>query len=70
MKKIHMVTWCPMCMSYLLSACKLTVDNSFDICDVLVSADIKNEERAYVMGPQSMIILIRIWEILFKKIRH
>ena len=44
-------------MSYLLSACKLTVDNLIVICDVLVSADIKKEERAYIMCPQSMIIL-------------
>ena len=57
MKKIHMVTWCPVRMSYLLSPCKLTVDNLIVICDVLISVDIKKEERAYIMGPQSMIIL-------------
>ena len=47
----------PTCMSYLLSACKLTVDNLIAICDVLVNADIKKEKRAYIMGYQSMIIL-------------
>ena len=57
MKKIHMVTWCPVRMSYLLSPCKLTVDNLIVICDVLISVDIKKEERAYIMGLQSMIIL-------------
>ena len=57
MKKIHMVTWLPMCMSYILSACKLTVHNLIAISDVLVSADIKKEERAYIMGPQSMTVL-------------
>ena len=57
-KKIHMVTWCPMDMSYLLSAWKLRVDNSFAICDVLVSVDIKKEERAYTMGPQSTLFFI------------
>ena len=57
MKKIHVVPWCTMCMFYLLSACKLTVENLIVIFDVLVSADIKKEERAYSMGPQSMIIL-------------
>ena len=39
-KEIHMVTWCPTRMSYLLSTCKLTVDNLTAICDVLVSAEI------------------------------
>ena len=42
-----MVTWFPMRMSYLLSACK----NTSDI------ADIKKEEGRYIMGFQSMIIL-------------
>ena len=57
MKKTHMVTWCPVRMSYLLSPCKLTVDNLIAICDVLISVDIKKEERVYILGPQSMIFL-------------
>ena len=56
-KKIHKVTWYPPCMSYFLSACKLTVDNLIAICGILVSADIKKEERAYIMGPQSINFL-------------
>ena len=57
MKKIHVVTWCPTCMSYLLFACKLTVYNLIAICNVLFSADIEKEERAYIMGRQCIIIL-------------
>ena len=57
MKKIHMFSWYLTRMSYLLAACKFTVDKLIALYDVLVSADIKKEERAYIMGPQSMIIL-------------
>ena len=48
MKKKCMVTWCPTHMSYLLSACKLAVDNLIGFCDVFVSADVKKKERAYI----------------------
>ena len=56
MKKIHVVTWCQMRMSYVISEWKLTVENWVAICDVLVNADIKKKERAYIIGSQSMII--------------
>ena len=57
MKKVHMLSWYLTRMSYLFSTCKLTVDKLIALYNVLVSADIKKEERAYIMGPQSMIIL-------------
>ena len=44
-------------MVYLLSTCKLLADNLIGISDILVSGDINKKERAYIMGPQSMIIL-------------
>ena len=56
MKKVHMFSWYLTRMSYLLSACKLTVDKLIALYNVLVSIDIKKEERAYIMGLQSMII--------------
>ena len=56
LKELHMVTWCPTRMSYMLSASKLTVKNLVGISDVLASADIK-EERSSIMTPEFMIIL-------------
>ena len=57
MKPVHLVTWCPTRMMHLLIACRQAVENLVPICNVLVSADIKREERASIMSPKFMIML-------------
>lgn len=57
MKPVQLVTWCPTSIMHLYIACRQTVENLIPICDVLVSADIKFEERASIMSPKFMILL-------------
>ena len=57
MKPIHLMTWCPTRMSYILTASKRTVETLVPLCDVLVSADIKRVDKLYFMSAKSMIIL-------------
>ena len=57
MKSIHMMTFCPTRMCYLLSACAQVVNLLVPSCDVLTSAGIKKEERDYILSPKSMIVL-------------
>ena len=57
MKQIKVVTWCPTRMANLLTASSQTVALLFPLCDVLVSCDIKTEERAYFMSPTCVGIL-------------
>ena len=69
MKPVHLVTWCPTRMMHLLIACRQTVENLVPICNVLVSADIKREERASIMSPKFMIMLhlLSDLEVVFGK---
>lgn len=57
MKSIHMMTFCPTRMSYLLSAAKQSVNLLAPICDVLATADIKADARDCFMSPKSMIVM-------------
>ena len=57
MKQIHLMTWCPTRMANLLDASSRAVALLFPLCDVMVSCDIKPEERAYFMSPICLGIL-------------
>ena len=57
MKKVHLLTFCPTRMCYLLSACGLSVSLLVPICNVLVSLNIKPESKDYFLSPKSMFIL-------------
>ena len=57
MKSVHMRTFCPTRVSYLLSACAQVLNILVPICDVLASCGIKKEERDYFMSPKCMIII-------------
>ena len=57
MKPIHWMTFCPTRMNYLFQSCLQVVKILVAICDVLATADIKEEERAYFMSPKGMITL-------------
>ena len=57
MKPVHLMTFCPTRMNYLLQSCDQVAKILVAICDVLATADIKEEERAYFMSPKGMIIL-------------
>ena len=57
MKKVYMITLCPTKMSYLLSACLQAVALLVPLRNVLVSLDLKKEQRVYFMSPKSMSIM-------------
>ena len=57
MKLIHMMSYCPTRMSYILSACTQVVINLVPICDVLATADIKKDERQAFMSPKGMLVI-------------
>ena len=56
LKKVHMMSFCPTRMSYLLSACAQSVDLLVPLTSVLVTFDIKKEQRDSFMSPKSMFI--------------
>ena len=56
MKKVHMASFCPTRMSYLLSACAQAVSLLVPLCNVLVSLDLK-EHRDYFLSPKSMSVM-------------
>ena len=57
MKQVHLFTWCPTRMANLLEASSRAVELLFPLCDVMVSCDIKPEERSYFMSPMCLGIL-------------
>ena len=57
MKTVHMMSFCPTRMSYILTACKQTVINLVPLCDAIATANLKSEENAAFMSPKGMIIL-------------
>ena len=70
MKKVHLMTFYPTCMTYLPTACLQAVHLQLSICDVMTSADLKTEERSSFMSPKSMIImhvLADVRELCLKK---
>ena len=54
---LKIMTQCPTCMANLLDASNRTVELLFPLRDVLVSCDIKAEERAYFMSSMCLGIL-------------
>ena len=57
MKQVHLMTWCPTRMSNLLTCAVQTVKNLFPLCDVLVTCDIKVDDRDYFMSPKGLILV-------------
>ena len=54
---IHMMTYCPTQMSYLLTASTQIVNLLVPLCDALATANIKKEERSLFMSPKGMILV-------------
>ena len=52
-----MMTFCPTRMNYLLQACAQVTKILACVCDVLTTADIKEEEGSYFRSPKCMIIM-------------
>ena len=69
MKKVHMVSFCPTRMAYLLTSCAQGVELLGPVCDVLITLDVKKEQRDYFLGPESMIIMHILADVepVFKK---
>ena len=57
MRTIHMMTYCPTRMSYLLTASTQIVNLLVPLCDALATANIKKEERSLFMSPKGMILV-------------
>ena len=57
MKTIHIMTYCPTRMSYLLTASTQMFNLLVPLCDVLATANIKEEERSLFMSPERMILV-------------
>ena len=57
MKTIHIMTYCPTRMSYLLTASTQMFNLLVPLCDVLATANIKGEERSLFMSPEGMILV-------------
>ena len=57
MKKVHMMTFCPTRMAYLLSAAEKSVELLMPICSVLTTLDVKREQRDTFLSPKSMFVL-------------
>ena len=57
MKQLHLVSFCPTRMAYLLSACIQVVNMIVPFSDVLTTADIRVEERDTFLSPKSLCIL-------------
>ena len=57
MKTIHIMAYCPTRMSYLLTASTQMFNLLVPLCDVLATANIKEEERSLFMSPEGMILV-------------
>ena len=57
MKKVHLFSFCPTRMMYLLTSCAKSVELVVPLCDVLVTLDLKKEERDAFMSPKSISIM-------------
>ena len=69
MKTIHMMTYCPTRMSYLLTASTQIVNLLVPLSDVLATTNIREEERSLFMSPKGMILvhlLADLKKIFFK----
>ena len=57
MKTVHIMSFCPTRMAYLLYACAQVVDLLLPICDILTSSGIRKDESDIFLSPKSMIIM-------------
>ena len=57
MKKYHMMSFCPTCMAYLLKAAAHSVKFLVPLSNVLVTLDVKKEQRDVFPTPKSMFVL-------------
>ena len=57
MKTIHIMTYCPTRMSYLLTASTQMFNLLVPLCDVLATANIKEEKRSLFMSLEGMILV-------------
>lgn len=57
MTSTHMVTLCPMRMSYLIMASTNTFTLLPPLCDILVTVNVKDKEQNYFISPKALCIL-------------
>ena len=57
MKKVNMMSFCPTRMAYLLTAAAHSVKLLVSLCNVLVTLDVKKEQRDVFLTPKSMFVL-------------
>ena len=57
MKKVHMMSFCLTRMAYLLKAAAHSVKFLVPLCNVLVTLDVKKEQRDVFLTPKSMFVL-------------
>ena len=57
MKTVHILSFCPTRMAYLLYVCAQVVDLLLPICDILASSGIRKDESDIFLSPKSMIIM-------------
>lgn len=62
-KPVHLMLFCRTCISYLLTACKQAVNLLLSICDELLFANVKPDERATFMSPKSMFIILSLVDL-------
>ena len=69
LKKIHLFSFCPTRMAYLLICCKQSVNLLVPLCDVMTTLDLKKEQRDYFMSPRSMFVMHILADLdpIFKK---
>ena len=57
MKTVHLMTFCPTRLSYLLDSCLKAVELFITLCDVLSTIGIKKEEIDYFLAPKHLFIM-------------
>ena len=57
MKKVHMMSFCPTRMAYLLKSAAHSVKFLVPLCNVLVTLDVTKEQRDVFLTPKSMFVL-------------
>ena len=57
MKKVHMMSFCPTRMAYLLTAPAHSVKMLVPLCNVLVTLDVKKKQRDVFLTLKSMFVL-------------
>ena len=57
MKKVHMMSFCPTHMAYLLKAAAHSVKFLVPLYNILVTLEVKKEQRDVFLTPKSMFAL-------------